>query len=257
MKTQAILSWSSGKDSAYALHLARGAGFDVVGLLTTVNARHGRVAIHGVRREVLRAQAGAAGLPLIEVALPDPCSNAVYEARMAEALERTRAEGVGDVVFGDIHLADVRAYREAQLARAGLRGHFPLWGQETRALAREMLTAGILAYVVSLDTRRLPGASAGARYDADFLRGLPPSVDPCGERGEFHTVVAGGPMFLRPLVLAPGESVERDGYAYRDFAVCPAATGAGGAAEAATLGATAPGRDPQAGSEPSARARAR
>jgi uncharacterized protein (TIGR00290 family) len=222
MKTKAILSWSSGKDSAHALYLARERGeFELAGLLTTVNEVHARVAIHGVRQKVLRAQAEAVGLPLIEVLLPDPCPNSVYERRMAEALEKLRGKGIRDFVFGDIHLEDVRAYREAQLARAGLRGHFPLWGRETGALAREMLGAGTLAHVVSLDAGKLPRAAAGAVYDAEFLASLPPDVDACGENGEFHTVVADGPAFLRPVPLVKGAAVERDGYVYCDFSVAP------------------------------------
>ncbi len=218
MKPRAILSWSSGKDSAFALHIAREAGaLDIVGLLTTVSEVHDRVAIHGVRRAVLRAQADAVDLPLFEVPLPSPCPNEVYEARMAAALAPLLADGIADVVFGDLYLADIRAYREAQLARAGMQGHFPLWGRETPALAHEMLRAGTVAHVATLDLAKLPVDRLGARYDKDFLRTLPPGIDPCGEAGEFHTIVSDGPAFARPLRLVPGETIERDGFAYIDF----------------------------------------
>jgi uncharacterized protein (TIGR00290 family) len=217
---RAVLSWSSGKDSAYALHAVRGQGeVEVVGLLTSVGEEAERVAIHGVRREVLRAQAASLGFPLWEVPLPAVCPKAVYEARMAEALSRLREEGIGDVVFGDIHLADVRAYREAQIARAGLAGHFPLWGRETGGLAREMLGKGMAARVVTLDPERVPAGLAGARFDRAFLEGLPEGVDRCGENGEFHTLVTDGPGFERPLRLEAGEVVERNGYVYADFAL--------------------------------------
>jgi uncharacterized protein (TIGR00290 family) len=214
---RAILSWSSGKDSAFALHLARRAGTEVVALLTTVTEGEGRVSIHGVRREVLAAQAEAVGLPLVEVALPAPCPNAVYEARMEGALAPLKAEGIETVVFGDIFLKDVRAYREARLAAVGMRGEFPLWGRETRGLAEAMLRAGIMARVATLDPARMPRGMIGARYDAGFLAALPGSVDPCGENGEFHTLVGDGPGFAHALPLEPGESVERDGFVYADF----------------------------------------
>lgn len=220
MKPGAVLSWSSGKDSAFALHVARQDGLvEISALLTTVNEVHERVAIHGVRREVLKAQAASVGLPLIEVPLPSPCSNEVYEARMAAALARLTADSIRDVVFGDIYLEDVRAYREAQLARAGMQGHFPIWGRETRALAHDMLRAGTVAYVATLDTRKLPRSSAGTRYDEHFLASLSASVDPCGESGEFHTVVSDGPEFSRPVPLVKGKDVERDGFVYTDFSL--------------------------------------
>ncbi len=220
MKPRAILSWSSGKDSAFALHVARETGaLDIVALLTTVSETHDRVAIHGVRREVLRAQAEAVGLPLVEVPLPSPCPNEIYEARMAAALAPLLADGIADVVFGDLHLADIRTYREAQCDRAGMRAHFPLWGRETGALAREMIAAGTVAHVATLDLARLPADRLAARYDESFLRHLPPGIDPCGESGEFHTIVSDGPAFARPLRLVSGETVERDGFAYVDFAL--------------------------------------
>ncbi len=214
---RAALSWSSGKDAAFALHLARQDGVEVAALLTTVSEPHGRVAVHGVRREVVAAQAAAVGLPLVEVRLPVPCPNEAYDERMAAAFAKLRDEGVGEVVFGDIFLADVRAYREERVSQAGLAARFPLWGRDTRDLAEAMLHAGAVAHVVSLDPARLPRERIGARYDAGFLASLPPGVDPCGEAGEFHTVVSDGPAFSRPVPLVRGETVERDGLLYADF----------------------------------------
>jgi uncharacterized protein (TIGR00290 family) len=211
------MSWSSGKDSAMALHAARQEpALEVVALLSTFNESAGRVAIHGTRREVARAQAAALGLPLIEVDLPAPCPNAVYEARLGAATRRLRDDGVEDWVFGDLFLDDIRAYREAQLAPLGLAAHFPLWGRDTRALAQEMLAAGIDARIVTLDPQRLPRDLCGARFDAGFLAALPEGVDPCGERGEFHTVVAHAPGFAAALDLRRGATVEREGFVYTD-----------------------------------------
>lgn len=205
-----------------ALDVARkDPALDVIALLTTVNESAQRVAIHGTRRDVARAQAAALGLPLIEVDLPDPCPNEVYEARIGAAVRRLRADGVADWIFGDLLLDDIRAYREAQLAPLGIRAHFPLWGRDTGGLAREMLARGVDARIVTLDPRCLPAALCGARFDAAFLDGLPATVDPCGERGEFHTVVADGPGFARPLALVRSETVERSGFVYTDFKLGP------------------------------------
>ncbi|RBI87548.1 ATP-binding protein [Rhodosalinus halophilus] len=212
------MSWSSGKDSAMALHAARQEpALEVVALLSTFNECAARVAIHGTRREVARAQAAALGLPLIEVDLPAPCPNAVYEERLGAATRRLRDDGVEDWIFGDLFLDDIRAYREAQLAPLGLAAHFPLWGRDTRALAQEMLAAGIDARIVTLDPQRLPPALCGARFDAGFLAALPEGVDPCGERGEFHTVVAQAPGFAAALDLRRGATVAREGFVYTDF----------------------------------------
>lgn len=214
------MSWSSGKDCTLALHRAREAGgLDVIALLSTFNAEAARVSIHGTRPAVARAQAAALGLPLIEVELPYPCSNADYEARMGAATGDLRAEGVEDWIFGDLFLQDIRDYREAQLRAHGLRAHFPLWGADTRELANEMLAIGIEAHVVTLDPRKVPRGMCGARFDRAFLDRLPAGVDPCGERGEFHTLVAHGPGFAAPLALERGETVERDGFVYTDFAL--------------------------------------
>lgn len=218
----AILSWSSGKDSAMALHVARrDPALKVVALLSTFSETADRVAIHGTRRAVARAQAAALGLPLIEVDLPTPCPNAVYEERLGAAIRQQRAGEVQDWVFGDLFLEDIRAYREAQLAPFGVRAHFPIWGRETAVLAREMLAVGIDARIVTLDPTRLPERLCGARFDAAFLKALPETADPCGERGEFHTLVADGPGFARPLGLIRGETVLRDGFVQTDFTLDP------------------------------------
>jgi uncharacterized protein (TIGR00290 family) len=215
---KALVAWSSGKDSAYALELARRAGeVEVVGLLTTVTEDYARVSMHGVREEVLELQARAAGLPLRRVRIPAGCVNAEYERRMAQAVARARDDGITRVIFGDIFLEDVRAYRERMLAGTGISPAFPLWGRETRSLAREMLDAGISATLVCVDPRRLPAEFAGRAFDASLLAELPSDVDPCGENGEFHTCVADGPMFSAPVGLAPGEVVLRDGFVFADL----------------------------------------
>lgn len=215
---KAIVSWSSGKDCAWALHEVRRAGVvEPVALMTTLNEEFDRVAMHGTRAALLRAQAEAAGLPLIDIPLPWPCPNAEYEARMAAALPRLTGTGAQAVVFGDLFLEDVRAYREAKLAGSGLAPLFPLWGRDTAALAREMIAGGLEAHVVTLDPGKVPKALAGARFDGAFLAALPEGVDPCGERGEFHTAVTAGPMFARPIAVVRGEVVEREGFVYADL----------------------------------------
>lgn len=219
-----LLAWSSGKDSAWALHVLRQAAAGdpaaprVAGLLTTVNATHGRVAMHAVRRELLLAQARAAGLPLVEVPIPYPCSNAQYEQAMGAAMARARAEGVTHVAFGDLFLEDVRRYREEKLAGSGIAPLFPLWGRPTRALADEMLDAGVVAHLTAVDPSRVPAALAGRRWDRALLAELPPQADPCGEHGEFHTFVSAGPMFAAPLAVRAGEVVTRDGFVFADLA---------------------------------------
>ncbi len=214
----AWLSWSSGKDSAFALDAARRAGeVEVVGLLSVVSEAFGRVSMHGVREELLEAQAAAVGLPLVKVRIPYPCPNATYERAMAGALERAAAEGVRTVVFGDLFLEDVRAYREERLAPVGFRGVFPLWGRPTAPLARAMVAAGLRARICCLDPRKLPRRFAGRAFDAELLAELPADVDPCGERGEFHTFVSDGPGFSRPVRTKVGETVERDGFVFTDL----------------------------------------
>lgn len=214
---RAWLAWSSGKDSAWALHVVRQSEkFEIVALLTTVSDIHRRVSMHAVREDVLELQARAAGLPLHKVAIPSPCSHEVYAAAMGEAMERARADGVTDVVFGDLLLEDVRDYRIARLAAVGMRAHFPLWGRETRELAWEMIAGGLRAFVTCVDPKRLAPSFAGAAYDAEFLRTLPEGVDPCAENGEFHTCVVAGPMFDASLPVRVGEIVERDGFIFAD-----------------------------------------
>lgn len=218
MAVKAFISWSSGKDGAYALAEARRSGTaEIVGALTTVNEAYDRVAMHGVRNSLLDRQIAALDLPCLKVPLPNPCPMAAYEARMTEASATMKAQGVDHVVFGDLFLEDVRAYREAQLARAGMTGLFPLWGRETRALAEAMIAGGLVAYVACLDPKRLDRRFAGRRFDRSFIADLPTTVDPCGERGEFHTAVTAGPMFRAPIAIAVGEVVQRDGFVFTDI----------------------------------------
>jgi uncharacterized protein (TIGR00290 family) len=217
VRSNAWVSWSSGKDSALALHHARrDAEVEVVGLLTTVNAVFDRVAMHGVRRALLEAQASALGLPLHVVELPWPCSNEVYEQRMAAAVDVALEAGVEAMVFGDLFLEDVRGYRERALEGTGLRPLFPLWERPTSAVASELLALGVSAVVSCVDTSQAPAALAGRRYDRALLDELPPGVDPCGENGEFHTVVVDGPEFSQAIRVAIGETVERDGFVFTD-----------------------------------------
>jgi uncharacterized protein (TIGR00290 family) len=215
---KALVAWSSGKDSAFALvDTLRAGELDVAGLLTTVTADYARVSMHGVREEVLELQARAAGLPLHRVRIPAACVNAEYERAMGEAVRAARADGVTHVVFGDIFLEDVRAYRERMLEGTGISPVFPLWGRETRELAREMLDAGLAATIVCVDPRRLPESFAGRAFDRTLLDDLPPGVDPCGENGEFHTCVTDGPMFSACVPLRAGEIVQRDGFVFADL----------------------------------------
>jgi uncharacterized protein (TIGR00290 family) len=211
------LSWSSGKDSAWSLHtLRQGSEYEVVALLTTVNQEFNRVAMHAVRESLLEAQAAALGLPLVKVAIPSPCPNVVYERAMAQAMERARAEGIDRVAFGDLFLEDIRKYREEKLAEVGMHPVFPIWGLETRALAHEMVRSGLRALVTCVNPKLLDARFAGRIFDAQFLADLPESVDPCAERGEFHTCVYAGPMFKQPLDVRAGEIVTRDGFVFAD-----------------------------------------
>jgi len=212
-----LLSWSSGKDSAWALHiLNRDHPGAVAALLTTVNEAVDRVAMHAVRREVLEAQAAAAGLPLRVVPLPHPCPNEAYEARMAVAVQQAVEDGFTHCAFGDLFLEDVRQYRVDKLAGTGLEPLFPVWGIPTPDLARRMIAGGLRARLACVDTRVLAAAFVGREFDAELLRDLPPGIDPCGEKGEFHTCVYAGPMFRTPLMLEPGETVARDTFVWRD-----------------------------------------
>ncbi len=211
------MSWSSGKDSAWALHVLREQGeHEVVALLTTINEAAGRVAMHAVREDLLEAQAAAIGLPLVKVPIPQPCSNAQYEAAMARAMARARDEGVGAVAFGDLFLDDVRRYREERLAPTGIEPLFPIWRRPTAELAREMVAAGLRAHVTCVDPKQLDPSFAGRTYDERLLAELPAGVDPCGEHGEMHTFCYAGPMFARPIPIEPGEVVERDGFVFAD-----------------------------------------
>jgi uncharacterized protein (TIGR00290 family) len=213
-----LLSWSSGKDSAWALHLLNLKRPGAVGaLLTTVNESVDRVAMHGVRREVLEAQARAAGLPLRVVAIPHACSNEVYEARMQEAVEQAVADGFTHAAFGDLFLEDIRRYREKQLAGSGLTPMFPVWGIPTDLLAEQMMAAGLRARLSCVDMRVLGPSFAGREYNATLLADLPNGVDPCGENGEFHTCVCDGPMFNGPVRLDVGQLEKRDPFAWADL----------------------------------------
>ena len=214
---RAWMSWSSGKDSALALDVARRQlGLDVESLLVTVNSEADRVAMHAVRRILLEIQAERLGLALHVVHIPSPCPNDVYEARMSEAVSKALSRGVDRVVFGDLFLEDVRAYRESALSGTGMAPVFPLWGRPTEELARHMLEVGIRAVVTCVDPRQVPASLAGRFYDERFLADLPPGADPCGEGGEFHTFVYDGPGFRSPIEIEVGEVVERDGFVFCD-----------------------------------------
>lgn len=216
MKT--LLSWSTGKDSAWALHVLRQTpGIEIVGLLSSINEEADRVSMHGVRRTLAEAQAKAAGLPLHIVSLPSPCSNEVYEERMSAFVAEAREAGVEAMAFGDLFLADIRAYREERLRGSGITPLFPLWERDTRQLAREMMSSGLRARVVSLDPRAIARELIGREFDADLLDDLPPTADPCGENGEFHTFAYAGPMFDAPIDVATGAIVERDGFVFADL----------------------------------------
>jgi uncharacterized protein (TIGR00290 family) len=219
---RAWMRWSSGKDSTLALHAVREAGdIDVVGMVTTVNSTAQRVAMHGVRRSLLDAQADTLGLPLHVVDLPWPCPNDVYEERMSNAVAVARMSGVEAMVFGDLFLEDVRRYREQSLEGSGLAPLFPLWQRPTAEVAHDLVTLGVRAVITCVDPQQAPREIAGRWYDEELLASLPPNVDPCGENGEFHTFAVDGPGFARPVDVTVGETVERDGFVFTD--VVPAA----------------------------------
>ena len=215
---KAFMSWSSGKDSAFALYTARREGLaEIVGVLTTINEVYDRVAMHGVRNALLDRQIAALGLPAIKVMLPSPCPNDIYEARMEKACAEIKAAGVDHMVFGDLFLEDIRAYREEKLAPVGITPLFPLWKRDTAVLAREMIASGLLAHIACLDPRKLDRRFAGRRFEEAFLRELPADIDPCGENGEFHTAVSAGPMFAEAIAVTIGETVEREGFVFTDI----------------------------------------
>lgn len=216
MKT--LLSWSTGKDSAWALHVLRQTpGVEIVGLLSSINEEADRVSMHGVRRSLAEAQAKAAGLPLHVVLLPSPCSNEAYQERMSAFVAEAREAGVDAIAFGDLFLADIRAYREERLHGSGITPLFPLWEHDTRQLARDMISSGLKARVVSIDLRAIARNLIGREFDADLLADLPSTADPCGENGEFHTFAYAGPMFDAPIDVATGPIVERDGFMFADL----------------------------------------
>ena len=215
-----LLAWSSGKDSAWTLHVLRSQGVEVGALLTTLNEAVGRVAMHGVRRELLEAQSEAAGVEVWQVPLPWPCSNDDYEMRMAEACRRAVSAGFDTIAFGDLFLRDIRDYREKQLAGSGLRPIFPLWEMATGRLAREMIGAGLRARLSCVDSEALERGFAGREFDSALLEDLPASADPCGENGEFHTFAYAGPMFRAPIGIETGEIREVGHLVYADL-VCP------------------------------------
>jgi uncharacterized protein (TIGR00290 family) len=214
---KALLAWSSGKDSAWTLHLLRQRGVPVAALLTTINESADRVAMHGVRRALLEAQAEAAGVALRAVPLPWPCTNQDYDQRMADACRLAVADGFDTIAFGDLFLRDVRDYRERQLAGSGLTPLFPLWGSPTPALARAMIDGGLRARLSCIDKQALDPGFAGREFGHALLNDLPPSVDPCGENGEFHTFAYDGPMFRSPIAIAGGETRDIGGFVYADL----------------------------------------
>ncbi len=217
MRPKVLLSWSSGKDSAWTLHVLRGKGeVEVVGLLTTINAHFQRVAMHSTRRALVQAQAQAAALPLWEIPLPWPCKNEEYELAMTRACVQAVEQGITAIAFGDLFLEDVRKYREDRLKGTGLLPIFPIWGLDTRQLIEEMLDSGVRARIVCVDPKKLPEHFAGKDISRELLAQFPTGVDPCGENGEFHTFVYGGPMFTQDIPIQSGEIVNRDGFVFAD-----------------------------------------
>lgn len=217
MKPKILLSWSSGKDSAWTLHVLRQRNeVEIAGLLTTINTHFDRVAMHGTRHVLVQMQARAAGLPLWEVPLPWPCANEVYEQAMSAACVSAIQQGISAIAFGDLFLEDVRRYREDRLRGTGFEPMFPLWGRNTRELVEEMLDGGLRARIACIDPSKMSGEFVGHDLDRDLLNRLPAGVDPCGENGEFHTFAHAGPMFSEPISIKDGECVTRDGFLYAD-----------------------------------------
>jgi uncharacterized protein (TIGR00290 family) len=225
MKTRTVMAWSGGKDSAVALHrLQQDARYEVTGLLTTLTEGYNRISMHGVREELLRAQADALGLKLYPVWIPQACINPVYEAAMRDAIDRIKADGVTAIAHGDLFLEDVRRYRERMLAGSGIQPLFPLWGEDTAQLSRWVIANGFRATIVSVDPSQVPASLAGREYDDALLDDLPPTADPCAENGEFHTFVHEAPNFRAPIPVTCGEIVERDGFVFADLLPAPAST---------------------------------
>ncbi len=216
-KPKAFIAWSSGKDSAYAFYLAQQSGeFEIVGALTTITSEFNRVSMHGVREELLDKQMEQLGLPITKVRIPSPCPNTVYESKMGAAIEALLAKGVSHVIFGDLFLADIRAYRETQMSKVGLTCVFPLWLKDPKRLADEMIASGLVSIITCVDSKALAPEFAGRTFAPGLLQELPEGVDPCGENGEFHTFVVAGPMFRTPIPVVVGEVVDRDGLVFAD-----------------------------------------
>jgi uncharacterized protein (TIGR00290 family) len=233
MRKKTLLSWSSGKDSAWALHVLRQQPeVEVVGLLTTINQLYQRIAIHAVRLQLLRLQAEAVGLPLHIIELPYPCTNAEYEAAMEKFIADAKQQGIQCMAFGDLFLEDIREYREAKLSGTGITPLFPIWKKPTDELAREMIASGLRAAVTCVDPRQLDASFAGREFNEQFLKDLPAQIDPCGERGEFHTFAFDGPMFSQPVPIEVGEISEREGFVYADLLLCENCEASNSAAKA-------------------------
>lgn len=213
-----LLSWSSGKDSAWALHVLRQqTDIDVVGLFSTVNEKFERVAMHAVRNELVQQQAQSAGLPIQLLPIPYPCSNGDYEQVMADFIAQVKQQGIEYIAFGDLYLEDIRQYREEKLTGTGITPLFPLWGKDTKDLSREMVNTGLRAVVTCIDPIAMPETFAGKEYNSSFLQQLPAEVDPCGENGEFHSFAFDGPMFEKPITISVAETVSRDGFIFTDL----------------------------------------
>ncbi|MDH5665187.1 MAG: adenine nucleotide alpha hydrolase [Nitrosopumilus sp.] len=218
MKKRTLLSWSSGKDSAWSLHILRqNPEIEVVGLVSTINEKFDRVAMHAVRVELLKRQAEAAELPLHLISLPYPCSNDIYESRMNEFIDSIKEDGIECMAFGDLYLEDIRAYRETRLEGTGITPLFPIWGIPTDELANTMIESGLRAHLTCVDPKKLDATFAGREYNRELINDLPDHVDPCGENGEFHSFCFAGPMFKQEVNIIPGETVERDGFIFSDL----------------------------------------
>jgi uncharacterized protein (TIGR00290 family) len=218
MKEPILVAWSGGKDSSMALYeIQRSGHYEIAALLTTVTAGYDRISMHGVRQKLLEQQAEALGLPLHQVFISINATNEEYDSKMREAVELYQGKGVETVVFGDIFLEDIRAYRERNLSKVGMRGLFPIWKRDTSELVRTFIKLGFKAIVVCVDTKVLDQSFAGRMIDEEFLRELPAHVDPCGENGEFHSFVFDGPIFKQPVRVAVGEAVRRDSFCFCDL----------------------------------------